>query len=178
MKITETNAGVEIAVHDIYKFGEGLLCLSTRTIDGETVTDTLYYVPKLNELNLPESIRLRRASNVFEYDGTGNIARKYSAYTTGFKYPSWTEEEIKQGTIESAVDIAQYGYDSKKSPFYSCTSPKWFVLLICNYNEIFNNYVTVSYNDAQTYSFTHEYDDKDYVIRNIQRNETYEYLTK
>jgi hypothetical protein len=178
MRITETNAGIEVAVHDVYKFGEGLLCLSTRKTDGEITIDTLYYVPTLNYYNLPESIRLRRASNVFEYDGTGNISRKYSAYTTGFKYPSRTEEEIKQGEIEGTVDMAEYEYDNKKSPFYSCTSPKWFILLICNYNEIFNNYVTVTYNNEQAHSFTHEYDDNNYVIRNIQRNATYEYLTK
>ena len=98
-------------------------------------------------------------------------------YSTSFKNQEWTDVQVRQREIVGTeVRVAKYIYDDKKSPFYATTTPNWLMLMTYNYRAIVNNRVALIYDDDPPYYFTNKYDSDGYLIANIQREETYEYI--
>ena len=159
--IEKTVDGV-IKTTNVYLFGEGLLAMCG--------ADTAWYIERLNDAGLPDIVEFKRKKEIFKYDAVGNIIELTDAWSIGFIHPS--------GTISGGTTVAKYEYDDKKSPFYACTSPKWLVLLLCNYHDIFNNIQNVSYNNQPPFRYTHTYDSDGYITRNEELKADYKYITK
>ena len=180
LEITDTPDSGRAVKQQVYMDGEGMLCLSQRS--GGTVMDTVWYIPRLNSASLPDGISYRRVIDVFEYDEIGNITEKLTAWKVGFKHPVGVLDSIKSGTgVSSTVDRSRYVHDNDKAPFYACTSPKWLLRIINNNGDdinIFNNVISVIYDDGNIIRYSHTYDDDDYVLTNTQHAERYEYIIR
>ncbi|MDR2564201.1 MAG: SusE domain-containing protein [Prevotellaceae bacterium] len=179
LEITDVPDSGNYVKQKVFLDGEGMVCL--RETEGVAQMDTLWYIPSLNSASLPDRMNFRRFTTVFLYDDIGNITEKISAFNFGFKHPSWSTDDIIHGESTSITDRARYVHDNDKAPFYACTSPKWLLRFINNNGEdlnLFNNIVSIVYEDGTISRYTHTYDNDDYVLTNTQHAEKYEYITR
>ncbi|MDR2424336.1 MAG: BACON domain-containing protein [Prevotellaceae bacterium] len=162
VQLIEKNVDGVVRTTNVYLFEQGLLAMCG--------ADTAWYIESLNDAGLPNIVEFKRKKDTFTYDETGNITERIDAWSIGFIHPS--------GVISGGTTVGRYEYDDKKSPFYACTSPKWLVLLLCNYHDIFNNVASVSYNNERVFRYTHTYDADGYITRNDELQADYKYITK
>jgi len=136
-------------------------------IDGNTVTavdDEYPFTITLNSSGYPikiiESGENWSDETTYQYQG-GNMIR-------------WTRMETYNDEVELGYE-AEFSYDNKKSPIYSCKSPKWFLLLWFIDSGIgVNNNITEWKEDGRerTTTYTYIFDSDGYPTRQIK---TYTY---
>ena len=100
-----------------------------------------------------EEIRENDSQVVIIYQINGGNMTKYS-------YKSTWRDEIYEFSIE-------YKYDNKKSQFYHCNTPKWYLMVTSDYgiDGSQNNVIEQSWNGGEKSELKYEYDNSGYPIK-------------
>ena len=138
---------------------------------------------ELNAQGLPEKLTIVRSISIYTswYEGT---------YTFTWENGNLTQQDRKYYRAEDGkeyddIETATYTYDNKKSPFYYCTTPKWFLMYwrgidYCNENNLETE--QYSWNPTHTYTCENTYNADGFLaIRTGDRtviSEAYDYMKR
>ena len=134
-----------------------------------TITDTgvsFISIIELNDDGYP--IRIEHSSqnrtDVYTYSfERGNLTKELHRY-------AYTEED---GMLVERESRAEYEYDRKKSPFYHCKTPKWYLFAYCElnvpsvHNNLTANVETINGSVLLNGKYKYEYDKAGFPIKQI-----------